>query len=676
MTAPLNHPALEGFSPEDQVQDPEGRQATRGLDFLTEVLPAGFRQSFVGFQLGNVLARIAASNQRSFPGFSVLDHAEEFPLVRDFPDEFIGITNLDQLDVSHDVLRTRLEDQAIFERAGFWPAFMANIIPSIGSPENLIPVGLAIRASAGIRGATIAAMKAGAAGAALGEVGLELTIPEGRTAEEAVINTLAGALLGGAMGTIAGGVRAGTSKVLRRQLHLLLNETVADLRTFTADGKIRISREHIEPRVKFVREQAARRVGELDLRGRLGELDGRRRSAQAQLRQAVDEVNAKLRETTGDVVETVKEQFEAGVSERASEAQARRGAPDEPAPTEPTVTTTSETPQAPAGSEPILGVINNAPDIEAIQALGFTRRQAEAILARAQQRPFDAVDDLLEVNGIGQKTLDKVEARGQTDPEVAPTPAEAPPADPDALAARVEAAQAELRKIVEEEDVALTEAQGVAEAVRVDLDTQASQVRAEIDLRESEAALAKAEGETVRTEEAEERIFEAEDQLHAIEGEQARVRVQAVRLSQAQIARRAARVLRTQEPVTHPAPITTKSGVEVTPLSFDRVSLDSASVAEMGSLNGLMVEIELPANATRVGILAGEGRPFRGKRRRLVRQDRFTSSEPASEASPTHQLAMIESDRQGNLSVRIENPLMEVIRLKEPKFDADGKVVP
>jgi comEA protein len=68
---------------------------------------------------------------------------------------------------------------------------------------------------------------------------------------------------------------------------------------------------------------------------------------------------------------------------------------------------------APAGAVPADGVVNvNTASAEQLQQLpGIGKSKAEAIIKHRQAKPFESVDDLATVKGIGKALLSKIKNR-------------------------------------------------------------------------------------------------------------------------------------------------------------------------------------------------------------------------------------------------------------------------
>ena len=144
------------------------------------------------------------------PGFNAITTADADPALRPYLSQFIDVRNRDEYDRTAERIRRATEDKETIASAGIFGT-VASVAAGILDPINLIPVGggawKLLKAGRYVEGA-LGGIIAGGGGAALQELVLQQADPT-RTAEDAGLNIVSGALGGAGLG--AGAVAAGES---------------------------------------------------------------------------------------------------------------------------------------------------------------------------------------------------------------------------------------------------------------------------------------------------------------------------------------------------------------------------------------------------------------------------------------------------------------------------------
>ena len=144
------------------------------------------------------------------PSFNAITTADADPALRPYLSQFIDVRNRDEYDQTAERIRRATEDKETLAAAGAFGT-VASVAAGILDPINLIPVGggawKLLKAGRYVEGA-LGGIIAGGGGAALQELVLQQADPT-RTAEDAGLNIVSGALGGAGLG--AGAVAAGES---------------------------------------------------------------------------------------------------------------------------------------------------------------------------------------------------------------------------------------------------------------------------------------------------------------------------------------------------------------------------------------------------------------------------------------------------------------------------------
>lgn len=218
---------------------------------------AAFRQNFIGGMADLTVVRIG-ERLKADSDFdpSVFDDAfmNAHPLFKAKPHKLIGLRSVVEAEALHEQMTREDEDRFALGGGSGLLNFAMELAAGVASPENLIPLGMALRTKRGLMAMARAGSRAGALGGAISEVGLQAT-QERRTAIESALAIAASSAFGGAIGAGAYALSPLGRETMRMQSKFMVDSVTDDLTRFTENGRLRITPDAIRARWNTARAE-------------------------------------------------------------------------------------------------------------------------------------------------------------------------------------------------------------------------------------------------------------------------------------------------------------------------------------------------------------------------------------------------------------------------------------
>jgi len=552
-------PAGHAQTPMPAYQPGAGARALRGA----------LRREMVGGNLPDLLRVRVAQLDAELMGEAGFDpyesgFFEQNPHMIDHQQALFDVQSERHADAISAKVRRELEDEKAIRDGGV-PGMLFAFGAGVLSPENAIPIGVVLARARGFASTVRRAGLAGGLGATAGELPLQAT-QETRTALESGANVAGSVILGGFLGGAVGALNKTGRALISRQLDLAGKEMKSDLANFTESGKAYVTELDVRGRARA----AERRLRGLVTEERVTAASARVREARAHAESLAQTARARVTDGIAQAKKAAVEGREAARAAAEERTQIEpetattrtRAEPPEPATRDliaqeadeasiegiaPERPTSAELAERPA-SEIIEQLETEAPiaprqrilneilkgNAEVMEAAGLTAKQIQGIQARLAQGPIDSVDDLLDVKGIGPKTLEKLDTFAARplkdvpdevllgDPEGLTPLTEQLPLDGDAFQLEVGLRQTEAAERVTQ---AIDESIEAQSAHIEQLDTEAKKTETKLkrarkkkEKAEEVAAQERGKGEA-EAEPAEEALFNAEDEVLSYEQE-------------------------------------------------------------------------------------------------------------------------------------------------------------
>ena len=208
---------------------------------------SALRREFLGGNLSQITERLRLRSDGTPLERDIWsdDFMEENPLFKGREELLVGVRTNEELEALTRQVQTELSDEAELARSGALGT-MARLAAGVVSPENLLPLGIALSGARRVGAAFRSGASAGTIGAALGEAGLQATQAE-RDAMGSAITVGVAPIIGGAMGAGFYGASKIGRHAIERGMDLSINGAVKEAARVSQDYLVKLEESDFLP---------------------------------------------------------------------------------------------------------------------------------------------------------------------------------------------------------------------------------------------------------------------------------------------------------------------------------------------------------------------------------------------------------------------------------------------